>query len=334
MTWVQADPPAMYSMPSVAPAGEEPSAKRSTPETAVGRAPFWLAARTVIAETGCENCAARVRRAGSWAYSDSPGQDVWQPSRWPLTRSKNTCVPARIAVALAAAGGQRDLAQDRDAVQRELPADQARERLHGRRVERHVRERPETRDAGRVAVPALRLGADHGGLDATRAALEDDAVAVDEEVVTDVVPAVGVAVVARDAEDDAGRLLRRVVDRGDRVVHERGLHHAVARWVARRDLVGAPGGTRDDRGCAGLRRAGAGGGSVGEGADEACLEAAGGAAQAQLELVRGAGEDRVAVDRRRPRGWRAAASSASSVRSPCARGPGPSAASRAPSAGR
>jgi len=47
----------MYSTPSVAPAGEEPSAKRSTPETAVGLAPFWLAALTVIAETGCENCA-------------------------------------------------------------------------------------------------------------------------------------------------------------------------------------------------------------------------------------------------------------------------------------
>ena len=43
----------MYSTPSVAPAGEEPSAKRRTPETLVGLAPFWLAALTVIAETGC-----------------------------------------------------------------------------------------------------------------------------------------------------------------------------------------------------------------------------------------------------------------------------------------
>ena len=45
-----------------------------------------------------------------------------------------------------------------------------------------------------------------------------------------------------------GRFLRRVVDRGDRVVDERGLDGAVARRVARRDLVGAPGVARDDRG--------------------------------------------------------------------------------------
>ena len=67
VTWAQAEPAAMYSTPSVAPAGEEPSAKRRTPDTPVGLAPFWLAALTVIAETGCENCAARARSAGSCA---------------------------------------------------------------------------------------------------------------------------------------------------------------------------------------------------------------------------------------------------------------------------
>ena len=110
--------------------------------------------------------------------------------------------PARVAVARAAAGLERDLAEHRHAVQRQLPADQPRQRLHRGRVERQVGERAEAGDAGRVAVVALRLRADDGGLDAARAALEDHAVAVDEEVVADVVPAVGVAVIARDAEDD------------------------------------------------------------------------------------------------------------------------------------
>ena len=104
----------------------------------------------------------------------------------------------------------------RNAVQRELPADQPRQRLHRGLVERDVGERPEAGDAGGVAVVALRLGADDRRLDPARAALEDRAVAVDEEVVTDVVPAVGVAVVAGDAEHDAGRILGRVVDRRPR----------------------------------------------------------------------------------------------------------------------
>ena len=56
-----------YSMLSVAPAGEEPSAKRSWPETATGFAPRWLEALTVIAETGTAKWAARARRSGSCA---------------------------------------------------------------------------------------------------------------------------------------------------------------------------------------------------------------------------------------------------------------------------
>ena len=171
--------------------------------------------------------------------------------------------PARVAVARAAAGLERDLAEHGRAVQRQLPADQPRQRLHRGRVERQVGERAQAGDAGRVAVVALRLGTDDRGLDAARAALEDHPVAVDEEVVADVVPAVGVAVVARDALDDPGRFLGRVVDGGDRVVHERHLHVAVAGTAARRDAVGAPAGARDDRGRARLagaaraRRAGA-----------------------------------------------------------------------------
>ena len=165
------------------------------------------------------------------------------------------------------------------------------------------------------AVPALRLGADHGRLDAARAALEDHAVAVDEEVVTDVVPAVGVAVVAGDAEHDPGRFLGRVVDRGDRVVDERGLHGCrssgalrggtwSAPQAARGTIAGAP------PACAARAR---GARARGRARTKRTLRPRGAAAQAQLQLVGGAGEDGVgAADA--CRGWRAAASSASSGR--------------------
>ena len=64
---VQAEPAAMYSTPSFAPAGEEPSEKRRTPETAAGRMPRWVDARTVTADTVTANCEARLRSAGSCA---------------------------------------------------------------------------------------------------------------------------------------------------------------------------------------------------------------------------------------------------------------------------
>ena len=101
---------------------------------------------------------------------------------------------------------------------------------------------------GRDGVAALRLRADDGLVDAARAALEDLAVLVDEEVVADVVPAVGVAVVARDAEHDRGRVLRAVVVGGDRVVDEGELDLAVVGGRARGHGVAAPLGARDDHG--------------------------------------------------------------------------------------
>ena len=52
VTGVQAEPALVYSTASGAPAGEEPSAKRSEPETATGVTPRWLEALTVSAETG------------------------------------------------------------------------------------------------------------------------------------------------------------------------------------------------------------------------------------------------------------------------------------------
>ena len=160
-----------------------------------------------------------------------------------------------------------------NAVQRELPADQAGERLHRRLGGHDARMGAEHGDAGRDAVVALRLGADHRRVDAAGSALEDLAVLVDEEVVAEVVPAVGVAVVAGDAEHDPGGLLRRVVVRRDRVVHERGLDRAVLGGRARRHGVAAPlaagdhahrrgrppgaDGPRRARGGAGARRRGA-----------------------------------------------------------------------------
>ena len=77
-------------------------------------------------------------------------------------------------------------------------------------------------DRGRLGVEALRVGADDRELEAAGAALVDRAVAVDERVVADVVPAVRVDMEAADPEDDARRLLRRVVVRVDGVVDDGG----------------------------------------------------------------------------------------------------------------
>src|SRR5262249_19721797 len=62
-TCVQAEPAAVYSIDSAAPAGLEPSAKCSTPLRLTGVVPCWLdAARTPIPETGPACAAAIVRR--------------------------------------------------------------------------------------------------------------------------------------------------------------------------------------------------------------------------------------------------------------------------------
>ena len=260
----------------------------------------------------------------------------------------------RVAVDRPAGRGDHDLALGRDAVQRELPPDQARERLHARLRIAHRGERPDRRDPGRDGVVALRLRADHRLVDAAGAALEHLAVLVDEEVVTDVVPAVGVAVVAGDAEHDARRLLRPVGVRAHRVVDERGLHLAVERRRARRDRVAAPLAAGDDQrrdlGAAGADlgagarlAAGAAGdvaGGAGDrlGADEAGLQALGGAAEPELEDVGGAGVGGLGAGggvaavggvvagrvEREPRRPRAAAA--------CGRGPAPRASRRASSA--
>ena len=166
---------------------------------------------------------------------------------------------------------------------------------------------PSDGHAGRVAVVALGLRADHDRLvDAAGPALEDLAVLVDEEVVADVVPAVRVPVVLRDPEHDRRGVGGRVVVRGDRVVDEGDPDVAVGRQRARWDLRSGPGRARDvgrrrhrpERlgGARGVAEAPTGpprGQSPpGAGADADQVDAqrgADGSAGAQLELVAGAG---------------------------------------------
>src|SRR5829696_5463919 len=117
----------------------------------------------------------------------------------------------RVAARRPARARERDRSRQRLAVYAELPADV------GRRGRERLRARPDrgvvadVRDAGRLRVEALRVGADHGLVEPAGAALVDRAVFVDEGVVADVVPAVGVAVVAADGQHDLRRLRRRVV---------------------------------------------------------------------------------------------------------------------------
>ena len=76
------------------------------------------------------------------------------------------------------------------------------------------------RHPDRALVEALGVRADDVPVDPPEAALEDLAVPVDEEVVTDVVPAVGEHVVALDPTDDGGRLRPAVRIRAGRVVDD------------------------------------------------------------------------------------------------------------------
>ena len=134
-------------------------------------------------------------------------------------------------------------------------------------------------------------------------ALEDLAVAVDDEVVAQVVPAVVVDVVPGDGEHHRRRVLRPVLVDVDGVVDEGELDLAVGRRAAELEAVAAPGAARDDRRRAraaprrGQARAA---GDGGRGVDEAGAQAAHVAAQPELELVGGPGPRRVGADRPAP----------------------------------
>ena len=213
----------------------------------------------------------------------------------PLERHRR---PRRVAVQRAAGGLHRDLAGRRDAVQRELPADEDREGAERHVPDRHRLVRADDGDARAVGVVALRLRSDDGLVDAARAALEHLPEAVDEEVVADVVPAVGVAVVAADPEDDPRGVRRSVLVRADRVVDEGHLHDAVVRRRARRDAVGAPGGARGDRERRGGLRDPGDGLALAVDADRVHVQPGKAAARPDLELVDLAEPHRV----RRPSG--------------------------------
>ena len=306
------------------PAGDEPSAKRSSPLTADRRrdaAHASLAACIVSADDG-RRVARRRGRAGRRAgrRARRPGRRSASPSRCPEIRSKRHRRARRVAVARAARRGDGDLALRGHAVQRELPGDQLRERVEPRLGDRRSRcSRRGTAIPVETRVVALRLGADHGQLDAAGAALEHLAVLVDEEVVADVVPPVGVAVVAGDAEHDR-RPSPRARSRWsvtvwwtkatcDRRRSRRARAAGPSRRPTRSRVITRGGGPR----WAWRRRGGArapaqaladaaGDGRGRLGAHEAGAQRARAAAQAQLEVVGGAGP---APARCRRRGARA-----------------------------
>ena len=135
----------------------------------------------------------------------------------------------------------------RDAGDRQPPGDELGERLHPASVWPTVLNVPGSRPRSTGSVVALRLRAHHGPVDAPGPALEDLPVLVDEEVVADVVPAVGVAVEPADGEHDRGRVRGRVVVGAVGVVHERHLHVAVFGRPLRVALVPRPLRAGDDR---------------------------------------------------------------------------------------
>ena len=99
----------------------------------------------------------------------------------------------------------------------------------------------EQRHADRARVEPQRVRTDHVARHAARPALVDGAEAVDEEVVTDVVPAVSLHVVDLDPPHDGRRLGRGVGVRGRGVVHDGELERRrVERLRARDLLVGLP----------------------------------------------------------------------------------------------
>ncbi len=82
------------------------------------------------------------------------------------------------------------------------------------------------RDTDGAGVEPFRVSTDHVPRDPAGAALEDVAEAIDEKVVTDVVPAVPLDVVVLDPSHDRRRLRPRVGVRVRRVMDDREPHFA------------------------------------------------------------------------------------------------------------
>ncbi len=130
----------------------------------------------------------------------------------------------------------------------ELPGEQLLERGLGGDRDAGARVVAEDGDAERACVESHRVRTDHCLVDAAVAALEHLPVLVDQEVVTDVVPAVPLDVVQLDAAHDRGGLRLGVVVRPGGVMNDREVDraHVLRRHTPDR-LVGAPGEPRDDR---------------------------------------------------------------------------------------
>ncbi len=143
-----------------------------------------------------------------------------------------------------------------DARHAELPGEQRavgpQHRLRGARG----LEVADRRHRERVVVVAEGVGADDRARDPAVAALPDPAELVDQEVVADVAPALGLGVVRVDAAQHARDVVARVVVGVDRVVHESGADRAVARAAVAHPLVGAPLLAGEDRRPRGRRRGG------------------------------------------------------------------------------
>ena len=147
-----------------------------------------------------------------------------------------------------------------DAVAVGLPGHQLDEGLPGRPGGLAVGEVAQHGHAGRAGVVVEDVGADDtvvvevfaGGLLAGRvvagpAALVDTPLGVDQEVVTDVVPAVALHVVGVDRPHRGGRVGVLAFRGRDRVVHEQLGDRGVLLVVLADRLVGAPPGPGDDR---------------------------------------------------------------------------------------
>ena len=164
----------------------------------------------------------------------------------PGDRAQGDRSPGRIA---RVAGRDPDDTRERvDVIEVETPGDQRDEGGPRRGRDPRRAEVADYRDSDRAGVEALCVGADHGPRHTAVAAFEDLAVLVDEEVVTDVVPAVPLHVVQLDRLHDRGRLGLRVRVRPGRVVDDCEMNRIrIERRPSPNRLVRVPAGARDDR---------------------------------------------------------------------------------------
>ena len=154
--------------------------------------------------------------------------------------------------AFAPAGDERERRQRIDVGEIETPGEEARERDGCCARDLLARKGSDHCDADGSGVEPSRVRSDDIPLAPAVAPFVHGAVAVDEEVVADVVPAVRLHVVHLDAPHDRGRLGGRVVVRSGGVMDDGEPHRGgVLGSVSANCLVGAPAAPRDDGGRSG-----------------------------------------------------------------------------------